>query len=193
MRIVYLSHQQSWTRPSINFALRTAGDPAHLIAAVRHEIQSVGKDIPVTKLKTLAAQVDESLAKERLVATLSGFFGLLALLLACIGVYGLLSYAVTRRTNEIGIRMALGARAGDVFKLVMRETMLLVLIGVTLGLGAAIATTRLISGLLFGLTATDPMTMALAALSLTAVAAFAGYLPARRAARVDPLVALLHE
>src|SRR5262245_16067246 len=193
MRIVYLSHQQSWTRPSINFALRTDGDPANLIAAVRHEIQSVGTDITVTKLKTLAAQVDESLAKERLVATLSGFFGLLALLLACIGVYGLLSYAVTRRTNEIGIRMALGARAGDVFKLVMREMMLLVLIGVTLGLGAAATTTRLISSLLFGLTANDPMTMALAALSLTAVAAFAGCLPALRAARVDPLVALRHE
>ena len=191
--IVYLSNQQSWTRPAINFALRAAGDPANLIAAVRHEIQSAGKDIPVTKLKTLAAQVDESLAKERLVAMLSGFFGLLALLLACIGVYGLLSNAVSRRTNEIGIRMALGARAGDVFRLVMRETMLLVLIGVALGLGAAASTTRLISSLLFGLTSTDPMTMVLAALSLTAVAAFAGYLPARRASRVEPLVALRHE
>ncbi|HKQ73670.1 MAG TPA: ABC transporter permease [Blastocatellia bacterium] len=190
MRIVYLSHQQNWTRPSINFALRAAGDPADLITAVRQEIQSVGKDIPVTKLTTLAAQLDETLGKERLVAMISGFFGLLSLVLACIGVYGLLSYAVTRRTNEIGIRMALGASAGNVFKLVMGETLLLVLMGVTLGLAAAMATTRLISSLLFGLTATEPMTMALAALSLTAVAAFAGFLPALRAARVDPLAAL---
>jgi ABC-type antimicrobial peptide transport system permease subunit len=141
-RIVYLSHQQDWTRPSINFALRTAGDPAALIATVRHTIQSVGKDIPVTRVRTLSTQLDEVLAQERLVATLSGFFGLIALLLACIGLYGLMAYAVTRRTNEIGIRMALGAQARDVLKLVMRETLLLVLLGVALGLGAAVATTR---------------------------------------------------
>ncbi len=193
IRMVYLSHRQSWTRPSINFALRATGSAAGLIAAVRNEIRSIGKDIPVTSAKTLVAQMDESLSKERLVATLSGFFGLLALLLACIGVYGLLSNAVTQRTKEIGIRMALGARPSEVFKLVMRETLLLVLIGVTLGLGVAMSTARLISSLLFGVTATDPMTIALAALSLTAVAAFAGYLPARRAARVDPLLALRSE
>jgi predicted permease len=192
-RIIYLSHQQSWTRPAINFALRAAGDPAGLIAAVRHEIQSVGNDIPVTKVRTLAAQVDESLAQERLVATLSGFFGLLALALACVGLYGLISYAVTRRTNEIGVRMALGAQSRDVIKLVMRETTLLVALGVGLGLGAAMAVARLISGLLFGLTATDPLTITTATLVMIAVATLAGSLPARRAARVDPMVALRHE
>src|SRR5262249_51044876 len=151
------------------------------------------KDIPVTKVKTLAAEVDESLAQERLVATLSGFFGLLALALSCIGLYGLMSYAVTRRTNEIGVRMALGAQSRDVLKMVMRETMLLAALGVGLGLGAAMAVARLISGLLFGLTATDPLTMTAATLVMIAVATLAGSLPARRAARVDPMVALRHE
>jgi ABC-type antimicrobial peptide transport system permease subunit len=127
------------------------------------------------------------------VATLSGFFGLTALLLACIGLYGLMAYTVTRRTHEIGIRMALGAQARDVLRLVMQETLLLVLLGVALGLGAAVATTRLISSLLFGLSATDPATLSLAALLLVAVAALAGYLPARRAASVDPIVALREE
>jgi predicted permease len=191
--IVYLSHQQDWPRPSINFALRTAGDPSALIATVRHTIQSVGKDIPVTGVTTLATRMDETLAQERLVATLSGFFGLTALLLACIGLYGLMAYTVTRRTHEIGIRMALGAQARDVLRLVMQETLLLVLLGVALGLGAAVATTRLISSLLFGLSATDPATLSLAALLLVAVAALAGYLPARRAASVDPIVALREE
>jgi predicted permease len=189
-RIVYLSHQQDWTRPSITFALRTTGDPAALMTPVRHTIQSAGKDIPVTGIRTLATQMNEVLAKERLVATLSGFFGLLALLLACIGLYGLMAYAVTRRTNEIGIRMALGARGQDVLRLIMRETMLLVLPGVALGLGAAVVTTRFISSLLFGLAATDPVTLMAAALLLIVVAAFAGYLPAHRAARVDPMEAL---
>jgi predicted permease len=192
-RIVYLAHQQDWTRPSINFALRTTGDPAALLATVRHAIQSVGKDIPVTRVRTLAAQLDEVLAQERLVATLSGFFGVLALLLACIGLYGLLTYAVSRRTHEIGIRLALGAQARDVLRLVLGETLRLVLLGVALGLGVAVAATRLISSLLFGLSATDPATLALAALLLIAVAALAGYLPARKASKVDPMVALRYE
>jgi len=192
-RVVYLSHRQSWTRPSITFALRTAGDPSNLIAAVRREVRAVGQDVPVTSVKTLAAQVDESLARERLVATLSGFFGLLALLLACLGLYGIMAYAVARRTHEIGIRLALGAQRGDVVWLVMRETLLLALIGVAIGLPAALATTRLISDFLFGLTATDPATISMATLLMIAVAALAGYLPARRASRVDPMVALRDE
>ena len=147
----------------------------------------------MTRVRTLTTQMDEALAQERLLATLSGFFGLTALLLACIGLYGLMAYAVTRRTNEIGIRMALGAQAWDVLKLVMQETLLLVLLGVALGLGAAVATTRLISSLLFGLSATDPATLVLATLLLIAVATLAGYLPARRAAGVDPVVALREE
>ena len=191
--IVYLSHQQDWTRPSITFALRATGDPAALITTVRHTIQSAGKDIPVTGIRTLATQMNEVLAQERLVATLSGFFGLLALLLACIGLYGLMAYTVTRGTNEIGIRMALGAQGRDVLKLILQETMLLVLPGVALGLGAAVTTTRLISSLLFGLAATDPVTLIVAALLLIVVAAFAGYLPAHRAAKLNPMEALSYK
>jgi ABC-type antimicrobial peptide transport system permease subunit len=142
---------------------------------------------------TLNEQVDQSLLQERLVATLSLFFGLLALLLASIGLYGVMSYDVARRTNEIGIRMALGANASRVVWLALRETLLWVALGVGLGLGAALALTRWVESLLFGLKAQDPLALGLAALVLLVVAAIAGYLPARRAARVDPLVALRHE
>jgi ABC-type antimicrobial peptide transport system permease subunit len=134
--------------------------------------------------------VNESLARERFIGQLASFFSLFALLLACIGLYGVMAYAVTRRTNEIGIRMALGARGMDVVRLVLKETMLLVAVGVTIGLGAALATTRLISSLLFGLTPTDPLTIVVAALLMIAVAALAGYLPARKASRVDAMTAL---
>jgi predicted permease len=189
-RLVYLSHLQGPAKGLMTFALRTSSDPASLIAVARNEVRAVGKDIPITEVKTLAAQIDESLAQERLVATLSSFFGLLALLLSCIGLYGTMAYAVARRTREIGIRMALGAQPGDVLWQVMRETLLLVLIGVVMGLPVALAATRLIPIPLFGLTASDPLTIAMATTLLIAVAALAGYLPARRAAQVDPLEAL---
>jgi ABC-type antimicrobial peptide transport system permease subunit len=133
------------------------------------------------------------LTSERLFATLSTFFGLLALLLATIGLYGVMSYGVVRRTNEIGIRMALGARASQVVGLIFRETMLLVFTGIIIGVGAAIATTRWVESMLFGLNANDPFTIVLGVLLMICVSAAAGYLPARRASRVDPLTALRHE
>src|SRR5262249_47586769 len=126
-------------------------------------------------------------------ARLSSFFGLLALLLVCIGLYGMMSYGVARRTNEIGIRMALGSQRGDVIWMVMRETLLLVIIGVVIGLAASLAANRLIESMLYGLTPNDPTTILLAMLLMTSVAAFAGYLPARRASLIDPLAALRYE
>src|SRR6266511_2810178 len=126
----------------------------------------------------------------RLIAQISGAFSLFALLLASVGLYGVMTYAVTRRTNEIGVRMTLGARGADVVRMVMKETLLLVAIGMAIGLGSALATTRLISSLLFGLTPNDPATIAAAVLLMIVVAALAGYLPARRASRVDPMTAL---
>jgi ABC-type antimicrobial peptide transport system permease subunit len=146
--------------------------------------------MPMFEVETLAAQLDASLVQERLVATLSSVFGLLALLLACIGLYGVMAYDVARRTREIGVRMALGASTGLVTQLVLRQTLWLVGIGVVIGLGASLAATQWVKSLLFGLHPHDPLTIGLAVLLLLAVAAVAGLLPARRAARVDPMVAL---
>jgi predicted permease len=194
LRRVYLPLPQALDRLGwLRLAVRAEGRPTDLAKAIGNELRAAGSDILLTDIATLNEQVDQSLLQERLVAMLSLFFGLLALLLACLGLYGVLSYDVTRRTHEIGIRMALGADAQRVVQLVLRETLGWVALGVTLGLGASLATTRLVESLLFGLKPYDSLTIGLAALVLLTVAAVAGYLPARRAARIDPLVALRHE
>ena len=144
-------------------------------------------------ITTLEEQIDGTLIQERLVAKLLGFFGLLALVLACVGLYGVMSYAVVRRTSEIGIRMALGARRTDVTSMVLRETLVLVIAGVALGVPAALASTHLLRSLLFGLTPTDPVTIGAMSVLMLAIAVLAGYVPARRAANVDPMVALRYE
>jgi ABC-type antimicrobial peptide transport system permease subunit len=172
---------------------RAEGPIAPLAATIRREIEAVDKGLEISGVRTVPQLRDQALVQERLLAKLSSFFALLALLLACIGLYGVMSYDVARRTHEIGVRMALGAEALDVVRLALRETMSLVVIGLIAGLGAALATTRLIASLLYGLSPNDPLTIGLASLLLLTVAALAGYLPARRAARVDPMVALRHE
>jgi ABC-type antimicrobial peptide transport system permease subunit len=149
--------------------------------------------LQVVELQTMSEAVNETLVQERFVTQVGGAFSLFALLLACVGLYGMMSYAVARRTNEIGVRMTLGAQRSDVVWLVMREVSLLVAVGVGAGLAAAMATTRLVSTLLFDLTPNDPTTIAMATLLMIVVAALAGYLPARRAANVDPMIALRHE
>jgi macrolide transport system ATP-binding/permease protein len=169
------------------------GKPTELTSAIRNEIRAVDSDILLTDTATLSEQVDRSLVQERLVATLSLFFGVLALLLACIGLYGVMSYDVALRTREIGIRMALGASAGGVVHFVLRSILRWVALGLLLGLGSALVATHWVESLLFGLKPNDPLTIGLALLVLLAVAAIAGYLPARRAARIDPLVSLRHE
>ena len=195
--MAYLPFQSyfGWERNIANRTLlvRTAGDPRNLIAAIRADVQALDKDLPLYNVMTFTEQISELLVQERLIATLSSFFALLALLLACVGLYGIMSYAVVIRTNEIGIRMALGAQQGNVLWLILKETLVLVLIGVVVGLAASLVATRLISSLLFGLKPTDPLTIMVATLVLITVAAFAGYLPARRASQVDPLVALRWE
>jgi predicted permease len=187
--IAYYPYSQG-REPMSNFLVRYSGAPEAIVPQVRQAFMEVNRNLPIDEVVSLSEHVGRSLARQRLVARLAAFFGLLALSLACIGLYGVLSYAVARRANEIGIRMALGARRGDVIWLVLREALGLVASGVVIGLLASLATMKTASTLLFGLEPNDPPTIAAATLALIAVAALAGYLPARRAARVDPMTAL---
>src|SRR5262245_53101549 len=176
-----------------NFVIRYSGSPDAIIPQVRQAILEVNRKLPIDEVVSLSDHIGRSLAQQRLVARLATFFGLLALLLACVGLYGVLSYAVARRTNEIGIRIALGAMRGNVIWLVLREALTLVGAGVVIGLLASLAATRTVSTMIFGLRPNDPLTIAAATLLLLAVATLAGYLPARRASRVDPMAALREE
>jgi putative ABC transport system permease protein len=196
--IVYQTFLQTRTgRGQMALYVRTARPPAAVLPQVRAAVQDIDRDLPLFEVRTLAAEMDAVLIQERLIATLSSVFSTLALLLASIGLYGLLAFSVVQRTGEMGVRMALGATRADVVWTVLREGLLLVAAGVAAGVPAALVVGRLassqISGLLFGLGATDPATIGVAVLLLGCVAAAAGYIPARRAARVDPMVALRTE
>ena len=194
-RRFYLSALQPLGRysPFMNFEIRTYGDPAPVIQAARTEIRSYNPAIPIGSAKPLVTLIDGNLRQERIIAQLSAAFGGLALVLACIGLYGVLSYAVAQRTNEIGIRMALGAERATVIGMVLRETAVLIGIGLAAGVPASLASARLIQSKLFGLKPADPVTLAAALGIMTAVAIASGYLPARRASKVDPLIALRYE
>ena len=188
----YAAAQDSGAGPGGQVLIRSRLPQAEMVAAVKRALNEINPAITVS-FQGFKSMIEATILRERLMATLSGFFGLLALLLACIGLYGILSYGVASRINEIGIRMALGAGRRDVFWLILREAFLLVIAGVAVGLAMIFAVTRLASTLLFGLTPTDPVSLLLAALLMLAVAMVAGYLPSRRATRVDPLVALRYE
>ncbi len=175
------------------FELRTVGDPLSISAEVRAAIAQVNDKLTILNFTTLRIQTDEALKQERLIAQLVSFFGLLGLLLSCVGLYGIMAHAVVRRTNEIGIRMALGAERRDIIWMVLKESLLLVAVGLAVGLPASWGAAQLISNQLFGLRPTDPLTLITAVTLLTLVAALAGYLPARKASRVNPLVALRYE
>jgi predicted permease len=176
-----------------DFEVRYTGDFAPVAAAVQQTIHSIDRNLPITRVTTLDEQVARSITNQRLVAQLSAFFGLLAVFLSCIGIYGVMSYVVTRRTNEIGIRMALGAGRPNMLWMVLREILILVSIGVVIGVPVTLAGDRLVSNMLFGLGPTDPLTLVGATVLLLIVAAIAGYLPARRASLIDPMVALRYE
>jgi putative ABC transport system permease protein len=173
--------------------IHTSNDPKSIVSALRQAVWSIDPNQPISNVNTLEQIVSDSIAQPRLNMLLMMLFGGLALLLSAVGIYGLLSYAVTQRTQEMGIRMALGANVTDVLKLVLKQGMFLALIGVAIGLAGAFALTRLMRGLLFGVTPTDTTIFAGVAVVLTAVALLACYLPARRATKVDPLVALRYE
>jgi putative ABC transport system permease protein len=168
-------------------------DPLSLTAAVRSEVRKIDPDLPLTNIATMEDRLSNAVAQPRFRTTLIALFAVVALILACVGIYGVISYSVTLRTHEIGIRMALGAQTGDVLTMVIRQAIVLAIIGVALGLSASYALTSLMSKLLFGVQPTDPATFVLTAAILSITALLASYLPARRATKIDPLEALRYE
>jgi putative ABC transport system permease protein len=173
--------------------VRATTDPLSVVSAVRAAVLAIDPNQPISNVNTLEKVVDDSIAQRRLNMLLMGLFGGLAMLLSAVGIYGLLSHAVTQRTQEMGIRMALGAQVNDVLKLVLKQGMTMALLGEAIGLVAALLLTRLLRGLLFGVTPNDATTFVAVIGVLSTVALLACYLPARRATKVDPLVALRYE
>ncbi len=192
-RQVFFPYLQNDWATEMTAYVRTDLGAAQMFPALRAAVQKLDSNLPVYEMKTEQRQLDDSLAIERLAASLASAFGILATLLAAIGLYGVMAFLVSRRTREIGIRMALGAFKSDVLWIVMREVLMLVGIGILIGLPAALAVTRLLKSQLYGMAPYDPMTIALATLGIIAIAGLSGYLPARRATRVDPLTALRYE
>jgi len=178
---------------TMHFEVRTADDPKGWIEPIRRTVQGLDRTLPLFNVKTQTEQIEQATFQERLFARLSSFFGLLALGLACVGLYGMVSSSVAHRTNEIGIRMALGAPARQVLLMVLREASWLAVIGIGTGLGAALILTQFLRAMLFGLRPTDPITLTGAALLLFAIALLAGWIPARRASLIQPMQALRHE
>jgi hypothetical protein len=173
--------------------VRVAGGTAVPIEAIRRELRGMDPNVPIMRVRTLEQDVNAAFARERLIAVLSGLFGMLALGLASVGLYGVMSYGVTERTREVGLRIALGAQRGDVVGMIVRESLVPVIVGMAIGLGAALALTRLVAGLLFGVAPRDPASMLFAVAAMLGVALLAAAIPARRASRVEPGIALRHE
>jgi predicted permease len=192
--VFYLDYRQA---PEIDwgmtFAVKTRSARAGITPSLRRAVQSVDQNLPLTDVRTQEEQIDELLMNERIFADLSTGFGILALVLACIGIYGLMAYSVSRRTNEIGIRMALGARSEQVLRMVLSEAVWMTAAGLVIGLGGAVALGRLIASQLYGLKAWDPPTLVASAALLILVALGASWVPAHRAASVDPVAALKAE
>jgi ABC-type antimicrobial peptide transport system permease subunit len=173
--------------------VRTAADPSALMNSIRAKMRDLDANLPIFDMRTTDEQIANSLAAQRMIASLSTVFGFMATILAAVGLYGLMAYTVTQRTREIGIRMALGAKQTDVVWMVMRDVLLLVAVGLAIGVPASMALARVVQSQLFGLTAHDPSTLFLATGALALVACLAGYIPAIRASRLDPMNALRYE
>jgi predicted permease len=192
-RQVFLPFSQSDYPAGVAFYVRTSIDSRSLFTALRRKVQELDSGMPVYDMKTLERQLDETLSTERLIAVLSAAFGLLATVLAALGLYGVMAFMVARRTKEIGLRMALGAPQTQVIWMVMRETLVLVAAGLAIGIPTAFAVSKYVSTQLYGVKATDIVSAAGALIVLAVVAAGAGFLPARRASTIDPIQALRYE
>jgi putative ABC transport system permease protein len=179
--------------PRATLLVKSSVPPRNIMAAIRQQVCGLDRSLPVFNVRTLEEHVNEYFSQSRMTALYLTFFGILAVSLAAVGIYGVMSYSVNRRTREIGIRMALGAKAGDVLTLVVEHGLKLALAGVAVGLGGALALNRVISSLLYGVNPTDPLTFGSVSLLVTVVAFVACYIPARRATKVDPMVALRYE
>jgi putative ABC transport system permease protein len=189
---IYLPYTQP-TEPASFVMVRTASEPTQIVSGVRREILSLDKNVPIFDVRTMEDRGADATSRTRFSALLLGIFSSLALVLAAVGIYGVMAYAVSGRTHEIGVRMALGAQPRNVFGLVMRDGMIVTLAGVALGLAGAFAATRVLGSQLYGVGTTDALTFGAVSLLLAAVALVASYIPARRAMKVDPMVALRYE
>jgi macrolide transport system ATP-binding/permease protein len=192
--VVYFPFDQGFPQPNeMVYALRTSGDPLHYANAVRETVQRANARVPVSEIRTQTADIDRQINQEITLARLCSGFAILATLIACVGLYGAVSYTVARRTGEIGIRIALGARRGGVERMVLREVLALVAAGEVIGLAAALAAAKFVESFLYGIKPNDPLALTLGSVTLLAAALLAGYMPARRASRIDPMVALRHD
>jgi predicted permease len=192
-RHIYVPITQEKQITGLTLHVKTTTEPAAVAEQVRAQLKAIDPHLPLYNIKTLSTEIDQSLVQERLVTWLSAAFGLLAMLLTALGLYGVLTFSVARRTREIGIRVALGAQRRDVFRLIMIRGVILVGVGVAVGLGASFAFSRFIGSILFGVEPNNVTTLAGVAVGLIAVALLACYIPARRATKVDPMVALRYE
>jgi macrolide transport system ATP-binding/permease protein len=192
--VVYIPYDQGFPQPAqMVYALRTGGDPLVVVNAVREIVHQADSRVPVSNVRTQTAEIDRSINQAIVFARLCTAFAILGLVIACVGLYGTMSYSVARRTNEIGIRMALGARRGGVIWMVLRQVFVLAIAGLAIGLPVALATSKLVESFLFGMKPDDPVAIAVAVAVLVAAAVIAGWVPARRASRIDPMVAVRHE
>jgi predicted permease len=189
----YKLYRQSKKQPLLTYVVKTSLPAAAILPGIRAAVQEIDKDLPIRDVRTQVQQIDATVSQERLFATLTAGFGLLALVLACIGIYGIMAYDVARRTSEIGIRIALGAKAGQMLRMMLREVSWMAAIGIGSGVGAALLLTRFVSSMLYGLKGNDPVILAGAAGLLFAVALLSGWRPARKASRIEPMEALRHE
>jgi predicted permease len=192
--VVYLPYNQGYPQlAEMVYALRTSGNPLRYANSVREIVQQADARVPVSEIRTQVADIDQTINQEITFAELCSGFAILALVIACVGLYGAVSYNVARRTGEIGIRMALGAHRGKVVRMVLREVLILTAVGLAIGMATALATSKFVASFLFGMKPNDPLALTLAVLTLLGAALLAGYMPARKASRIDPMTALRHE